>query len=555
MSFELQLEFADWLLIAAALIGLYSILLLPLRDSEEWKKRGVTVGGISGVPLLIFMRTTRGLKLLDRLSRPRRFWRVVVSLGIPLVILSMAYFLILVLLMTYLMILSPPEPSSYNAPRNILLIPGLNEYIPFFWGWIALFITMLVHEFAHGILSRAEGVRVRSMGIVTLFVAPIAAFVEPDDEDLFGAKNKPPLVSKAARIRILSAGVIANFLVAALAMALFFGPVLGSISSVDRLIVVSVQEGSIAEEAGFESGMALLQVNGVNSIKIEELYSRLRNAGAEMEVMHNGQKETLLLPGQAARGIMVASVFPNSPADAVGLPGGSVISRIDGREVEDVESFRGQMNLTRPGQIITITTGDGKSYQVNLTSAGGLEGDGQQVEPDTASAGFIGIGISGNAIYSGGAVFQEALASQFLQVLKSIPERGIEGFTYMLSLPFSGIPGFTQKGFPGFSGWLTAVYQPTGWAEPLGERFFWIANLLLWIGWINLYAGLFNCLPAGPLDGGHIFRDMVQTAFERLVPPEEAERLTRTAVAVFTWVILTSLLISIIAPFTHNLSI
>lgn len=69
--------------------------------------------------------------------------------------------------------------------------------------------------------------------------------------------------------------------------------------------------------------MALLQVNGVNSIKIEELYSRLRNTGAEMEVMHNGQKQTLLLPGQAARGIMVASVFPNSPADAVGLPAGA----------------------------------------------------------------------------------------------------------------------------------------------------------------------------------------------------------------------------------------
>lgn len=83
MSFELQLEFTDWLLIAAALMGLYSILLLPLRDSEEWKRRGVTVGGISGIPLLIFIRTTRGLKLLDRLSRPRRFWRVVVSLGIP----------------------------------------------------------------------------------------------------------------------------------------------------------------------------------------------------------------------------------------------------------------------------------------------------------------------------------------------------------------------------------------------------------------------------------------------------------------------------------------
>ncbi len=554
MSFELQLEFTDWLLIATALIGLYSIILLPLRDSESWKKRGVTVGGISGIPLLIFLRTTRGLKLLDKLSRPRGFWRAVVSLGIPLVVLSMTYFLILVLLMTYLMILSPPEPSSYNAPRNILLIPGLNEYIPFFWGWIALFITMLVHEFAHGILSRVEGVRVKSMGIVTLFVAPIAAFVEPDDEDLFGSKNKPPLVSKAARIRILSAGVIANFLVAALAMALFFGPVLGSISAVDRLIVVDVQEGSIAEESGFESGMALLQVNGLETTKTLDLYRNLGSTTAEIEVMHNGQKEVLILPGQVERGIMLASIFPDSPADAVGLPARSVISRIDGKEVVDVEDFRGQMNLTRPGQTITITTADGNTFKVNLTSAVGQE-DEQGTEQDAAGTGFIGIGISGNAIYSGGAVFQEAPASQFLQILKSIPENGIEGFTYMLSLPFSGIPGFTQKGFPGFSGWLTAVYQPTGWAEPLGERFFWIANLLLWIGWINLYAGLFNCLLAGPLDGGHIFRDLVQMGFERLVPPEKAERLTSTAVAVFTLVILTSLLISIIAPFTHNLSI
>ena len=98
--------------------------------------------------------------------------------------------------MTYYMIQEPPLPSSYNAPRNILLIPGLNEYIPFVWGWIALFVTMVVHEFAHGILSRVEGVRVKSMGIVAVLFAPIAAFVEPDEEDLFGSKDKPAMVSK-----------------------------------------------------------------------------------------------------------------------------------------------------------------------------------------------------------------------------------------------------------------------------------------------------------------------------------------------------------------------
>lgn len=519
----------------------------------------MTVGGLSGIPLFIFLRTTRGLKLLDRLSRPKWLWRALISLGIPLVVLSMTYFLILVLLMTYFMIVSPPEPSSYNAPRNLLLIPGLNEYIPFFWGWIALFVTMLVHEFAHGILSRVEGVRVKSMGIITLFIAPIAAFVEPDDEDLFGTKNKPPLVSKAARIRILSAGVIANFLVAMVAMALFFGPVLGSISSVDRLIVVDVQKGSLADEAGFESGMALLEMNGEDAIRIEEFYHNLASNLVEMEVIQNNQKQILMLPGQPARGILVASIFPGSPADDVGLTEGSVISRIDGKEVVDIEGFRSQMNLTRPGQMIAITTGEGRSYQINLTTSESKSDDqnedAQTEESDAVGMGFIGIGISGNAVYSGGAVFQKAPASQFLQILKSIPGSGIGGFTYMLSLPFSGIPGFTQKGFPGFSGWLTAVYEPIGWAEPLGEKFFWIANLLLWIGWINLYAGLFNCLPAGPLDGGHIFRDLAQTGFERLFRPEKAEKLTRTAVAIFTWLILTSLLITIIAPFTHMISI
>jgi membrane-associated protease RseP (regulator of RpoE activity) len=155
----------------------------------------------------------------------------------------------------------------------------------------------------------------------------------------------------------------------------------------------------------------------------------------------------------------------------------------------------------------------------------------------------------------GGVTFQQAPSSQFLAALKAIPRSGIEGFTYLLSLPFAGIPGFTEKGFPGFSGWITGVFEPTGWAEPLGQKFFWIANLLLWIGWINLYAGLFNCLPAVPLDGGHIFRDLVQSGFERVVNVQKAERLTRTVVALLAWLVLTSLLITVVAPFTHSLSL
>ena len=175
-------------------------------------------------------------------------------------------------------------------------------------------------------LARVEGVRVKSMGIVAFLIAPIAAFVEPDEEELFGTKDKPPLVSKGARIRILSAGVISNFIVAAVAMALFFGPVIGSISPVDRVIVVDVQEGSAAQAAGFENGMALLEANGKEIKSLDDLYSNLSSASTDIKVLYNDQEESLATIWEAARGIMVASTFEDSPASNAGLPAKSVIT-------------------------------------------------------------------------------------------------------------------------------------------------------------------------------------------------------------------------------------
>jgi membrane-associated protease RseP (regulator of RpoE activity) len=305
---------------------------------------------------------------------------------------------------------------------------------------------------------------------------------------------------------------------------------------------VDVAQDTPGISAGFESGMALMIANGKTVDRLDDLFNNLSGGSSQIQVLKEGNEENLQLAGVPARGIMVASIFEDSPAEQAGLFARAIITEIDGKEIGDLDGFRSQMNTTHPGQTIAITTANGGIYQVNLTKK-------------TGETGFIGIGISGNAVYSGGVAFQEAPSKQFLQVLRAIPGSGIQGFTYLLSLPFSGIPGFTQKGFPGFSGWLTTVFEPTGWAEPMGEKFFWIANLLLWIGWINLYAGLFNCLPAVPLDGGHIFRDLMQWVFERVVNPSEAERLTKTAVSFLAWLVLTSLVITVMAPFTHWFSI
>jgi len=533
----LQLNDADWVLIAGA-VGLYWLLALWIKNSSFMRRCNVTTWGP-----VIFLRTTKGIELLNKLARPRTFWRTLATAGIPLVILAMAWFLALILLMTYVMIRSPPEPSSYNAPRNILLIPGLNEYIPFVWGWIAIFVTMVVHELSHGILCRVEGIKVKSMGLAFL-AAPIAAFVEPDDEELFGTPSKPAIASRGARVRILAAGVISNFIVAIIAMALFFGPVIGTIAPVDRPVVVDVQYGSSGGLAGFQRSMAIDEVNGRSTADLGDLYSAL-SIGSRTPMLRviyeDHLKKDLVLNGTPVKGVLIASVFNDSGAYMAGVKARSVLYQIDGDPTPTFAAFRSHMNSTSPGQEIEIATTSG-SYKVKL----GSKADGTSL---------IGVGISpSDALYTGGVTFQEFPASQFLVLLKTIPVSGMQGLGTLLGLPFVGVPGFTDRGFPGFSGWITNLFEPVGWAKPMGDKFFWIANLLLWIGWIDLYAGLFNCLPAVPLDGGHIFRDLVQGFFERIAGANAAARLTRTVVALLAWVILTSLLITIIAPFTHGLS-
>ncbi|HOO55126.1 MAG TPA: site-2 protease family protein [Methanothrix sp.] len=533
LPLNLELTLFDWLLLAILALNLHWI--LAKRLSRVQSLKGLNLGNWGPV---IMIRTTRWLGLIDRLSGPRRFWKLAITAGIPLVILGMFSFLAFFLLMTFAVMRSPPEPSVYTAPRNVLLIPGINQFIPLWWGWIALFVTMAVHEFSHGILCRVEGIRVKSMGIA-LLAAPVAAFVEPDEEELFGSENKKAKASRAARVRILSAGVIANFVVAALALALFFGPVIGAIAPVDRVVVVDVVPGSDADIAGFESQMIVLLADGARIESLEDLMAAGGEGLQNLKLLKGEEVVDLGLDGPLGSGVVVSYVFEGSAAKEAGMAPGVAISEIDGVTTPDWESFRSYMNSTVEGQTVSIGTNRG-DYEVNLTA-----------NPDGSGTGFIGVGFSSaNAVYLDGATFQEFPAGSFLAKLQEMPRSGLVGIFSLMGLPFSGIPGFTEMGFPGFSGWITQLFEPSGWAEPLGGKIFWIANFLFWVGLINLYAGLFNCLPAVPLDGGHIFRDMLHMGFAAVFKSEaRAERMTRAVVATMAWLIFSSLIFIIVAPY------
>lgn len=524
--FGITLQDGDWFLAAAGAIGIYALIVAAISQSKLMEEHQITTWGP-----VIFVRTKRWIRLLDTLARPRRLWRSLATAGVPLVLAGMLLFFLMLMLMNYIMIREPPEPGSYNAPRNILLIPGVNQYIPFVWGWIAIVVTMVVHEFSHGILCRVEGIRVKSMGALFL-LAPLGAFVEPDEEELFGTDKKPAIATRSARIRILSAGVISNFVVASIVLILLFGPVLGTLSASDKVVVADVERRSSGDTAGFQKGM---MVAGEDGSSLQQLYKHLQGSGI-LETSDGRSQTSRRLDGDPARGVMVVSTFEGSPAQAAGMPESFVITGIDGKIIENLTAFKDSMNSTVPGQIISLKTNLG-TYKVNLTE----KGDG---------TGMIGIALSGDAIYMDGVTFQEFHAGPFLEGLRSLPSRGLAGLYIFLGLPFSGVPGYIGDGFQGFSGSLSMYFNPTDWAAPLGSKIFWIADLLFWIGWINLYAGLFNCLPAVPLDGGHIFRDLVGSVFDRAVnDPARAEKMTSTVVTFLSWLIISSLLYSVIGPY------
>ena len=403
------------------------------------------------------LRTTRGLPLLDKLARPKRFWRFFANIGIPLTVIAMFFMLAILIVGDVRILVTQPAPTAYNAPQNVLLLPGINQFIPLTWGLIGLIVTLVVHELSHAILSRVADIKVKSLGLLIALI-PIGAFAEPDESQLLGidAKQGQKIATRPERLRVFSAGIIGNFAVALIALTLFFGPVLSSVTATGGLGVVAVVSGSPAERAGIQPGMT--------------------------------------------------------------------ISQIDGITISDANDFQAFMNTTHPGQIVTvkvINQGISKSFGIVLD------------KNPNSDKGFLGI--------------QGGSASELLTLLRQVPSNlnTFQGWGVLIGLPLLF--------FGGFTGNIAHLYQPIGWAAPLGDGFFWIANTLLWVGWLNFYVGLFNCLPAVPLDGGHIFRELFKSLTEKIMRnPKDQERVTSALVTTLGVVILASFLILLVGPYVFS---
>jgi membrane-associated protease RseP (regulator of RpoE activity) len=436
------------------LIGLIiSIFFLRWIVIYHLDKRGTLEKyNISTIGPILMIRTLKGQKFLERIARPKKFWRAFASFGIPIVFISMVSMFALVLYADVHMLTSPPPPPGpLSSPLNMLLIPGLNQFIPLVWGLIGLIATLVVHEFSHAILAKVERIKVKSLALLTV-ILPIGAGTEIDEDELFGPEEKSSKTEKVAtseeRVRILSAGVASNFFIAFVAFALFFGPVMGSIAP-------------------------------------------------------------------QGEGVPIYGVIEGYPAGDSGITERSIILKIDDQRTKTLDDFYGAMDKRSPGDKIRIRTNSGE-YNVILAE-----------NPDDVTRGYLGISLG----YSTG---------ESLNTIKSVPSSltSVKGWLTLYGLPII---------FGGFIGNLNSFYSPVGAASFLGDGFFWIANALFWIAWINFIAGLFNCLPATPLDGGYIFKEALSKIFGRFTRDEKRiTEASNTVGNIFGLMIFSSILFTVI---------
>ena len=458
---------------------------------KKLEKKDVSVIG----PILL-IRTKKGLKLLDTLSKPKRFWRVFGDVGIVLVLLGMAYMIFLVLIMDYTMLTSPPKPSPATSPRNILLIPGLNEFIPLVWGLIGLIVTLVAHEFSHAILARVENVRVKALGVV-LALIPVGGFAEPDEKELMERE-------KRSRMRIYSAGITANFFTAFVAFAVFFY-LLGFLTP--HVVVLKGFET-------FDEGDVIISINGYHVETSQDILKAVDNLKSVVVKVRKRDGSILSFKVKPVMGVYIVGILNDTPAKAVGIKKDSVILSVNGIRTPNVEKFREVMFKTKPNETVTLEVledGKIKTYTVRLAEMNGH--------------GFLGVLIGGD--YFSGAVV--GYSKNILDSLTKIP-LSVHGLLYLTAMPFY---------FRGFDG-LTNYFTPQGFFANLGNTIFYLLNTFYWIAWLNFYVGLFNCLPAIPLDGGRLLKDML-----RYFMKENTVNVITKSLAFFVFI---SIILSVLIP-------
>ncbi|MFA5405952.1 MAG: site-2 protease family protein [Candidatus Nanoarchaeia archaeon] len=250
----------NWELITALII--YSIVGLIIffnRKRFEW---------IQG--LILGYRTKRPLAWMDFLKPRNFFWKIYSTICIPIGFYFMPQLVYMLGVKAFEILTSPGAGAGVAVVIPGLRIPGSPIYIPIFQGIIAICVMIIVHEMAHGIISKSEGITVKNAGFGMFLVFPLF-FVEPDEKKLVKS-------SKLSRLRMISAGAGTNIILAFVVLGLLtvtMIPFMSDNSVYAGLTITGTIEGYPAAAANMANDLVITGINGVETLNLTDFNTAL----------------------------------------------------------------------------------------------------------------------------------------------------------------------------------------------------------------------------------------------------------------------------------------
>ncbi|MEM0449617.1 MAG: site-2 protease family protein [Methanomassiliicoccales archaeon] len=482
-------------------------------------------------------RTEGGKNLIDRLARPSRFWHAY-AFAAKITCLAVGVFIMALLIWEATIVSRIPDDSAPTL-EMMLGIPGVNPIIPVIYGIIGLIVAIFVHEYAHGILTRVGQMRIKSLGLL-LFIVPIGAFVEPDEQQIANADRK-------RRTSLYAVGPATNIFLALFCVLLFCNILMASAVPIrENPVILAIGEDSPAIHAGLSFGAQLVEIGGIEIETIDDFNTLSFEPGSLVDVSYYLSGE--LRRASVTAGLTLVDVSKGLPAYEAGLRPGMILSMLNGTIIRNQHELEEVLALTHPGQTVSLEAlyydQDSEKYQIypvtsiTLTSRKAYlkDIDPNLVNESEPDRGFMGI----NSAYMGMLVGSpRALIRSLADPLANIktPLDFFGASLRFIALPFQGLAPIESP--------LKDLFVPDGLLAWMPNDLFWfISNSIYWIFWINIMVGMTNVLPAVPLDGGYLFKDAVDSIVQKLKRnASEKERAYYVALITYLFAVLVLLLI------------
>ncbi len=313
-------------------------------------------------------RTKGGLVFMDRFAK--RFSKPLKAIGYLAIFVGFLGMIVIAIALSF---------SAYNlltkpdAPAGAGLVLPIEAkgvfYVPFEYWIISIFVIAVFHEFAHGILGRKYKMKIKSSGFafvdISLKLVGILMI-------FFSVLNK-------AKGNLINLFASFNFHTSSPDFWIVIGIILTIIPLFKKIMLPIIPAAFVEpDEKEMVKRPAREQLSVFAAGPFANIVLGYIFLGIFLLV--------LLAVGSSMMegGIIITETMEGLPAAQAGVSENELIISIDGKEIENIETFQGILDQKSPGDTISLKT-NVSTYQITLSE-----------NPNDKNKAYLGVYVSGN---------------------------------------------------------------------------------------------------------------------------------------------------------------